>query len=49
MALLGGHNNSVTELLKIEIATNSVIHNVSSSEGIPVYIIYSMYMCVRET
>lgn len=28
MALLGGRNNSVIELFKIEIATNSVIHSV---------------------
>lgn len=30
MALLGGRNNSVIELFKIEIATNSLTYSVSS-------------------
>lgn len=51
MALLGGHNNSVTERLKIEIATNSVIYNVSSSVWMNtcIYYIQYIYVCERDT
>lgn len=51
MALLGGHNNSVTERLKIEIATNSVIYNVSSSVWMNtcIYYIQYVYVCERDT
>lgn len=51
MALLGGRNNSVIELFKIEIATNSVIHNVLSYVWMNTYIYYRqyVYVCERHT